>query len=595
MLHDSQDRFYRLPTGPVPVGGRVLLRIDAPEAIRAYVRLWVEDRERLLPMKCAGNGVFERELTLTKRGVTWYYFRLMLPGGKTVSYGNPENLGGAGKESVYEPASYQITVYDPEKLCPPEWMRSAVMYQIFLDRFACSGENGSCGRRMHASWDEDPVNERTEDGDSRADDFFGGDLKGIESRLDYLSGLGITALYLNPIFASVSNHRYNTADYSRIDPMLGTEKDFEELCREAQKRGIRVILDGVFSHTGSDSVYFNKNGTYGAEGAYRSRNSKYASWYSFTDWPDEYECWWGFKTLPNVNENDPSFTKYIAGPNGILRRWLEKGASGWRLDVADELPVSFIGKVKKRIKSFDPDAALIGEVWEDPSRKVAYGELRCYCDGTTLDGTMNYPLRDMVIAFFTGREDAEGFVRRYRSMCENIPRAFLEACMNLLGSHDKPRIISVLANAGNMEPERRFRRPVVLTDDEYRRGKRRFIAAWKLICSLPGMPCLYYGDEAGMTGMSDPYNRGTYPWGGEDKELTEAIRSAILERNSTRVLTCGDVRVEAAGKDILVVTRFREDAEQDGPGTRIYAFNRSAEDKTYEGMTIPAEGGACIR
>jgi glycosidase len=287
---------------------------------------------------------------------------------------------------------------------------------------------------------------------------------------------------------------------------------------------MRILLDGVFSHTGSDSIYFNRERRYPVDGAYNSPNSPYAEWYHFRSWPNDYGSWWGFPTLPEVEELSPAFMEYINGAEGIVSRWLQAGADGWRLDVADELPMNFIREMRSRLKKEKNDAALIGEVWEDPSNKITYGEMRCYCLGDTLDSTMNYPLRDAIVGFMCCRFGAEEFVRRVDSLRENQPQNFFYAEMNLLGSHDKPRAINVLADIGDMEPSREYRRPFRMEEADYQRGRRRYIAAWELICAMPGIPCLYYGDEAGVTGMADPYCRGTYPWGKEDKRLQEAVR-----------------------------------------------------------------------
>ena len=198
-------------------------------------------------------------------------------------------------------------------------------------------------------------------GEYLSNDFFGGNLDGVRKKLPYLKELGITAIYLNPIFTAYSNHKYDTGDYESIDPMFGDNGLFECLCKEAEERGIRVILDGVFNHTGSDSKYFNKDGTYPTVGAYQSEDSPYFGWYKFTKHPDEYECWWGIKTLPAVNENEPSFVDYsLTAPDAIIKKWLHLGASGWRLDVADELPSEFIKTMRREVKSAKEDAVIIG-------------------------------------------------------------------------------------------------------------------------------------------------------------------------------------------------------------------------------------------
>ncbi len=564
--HDSRSEQYRHPTGAAPCNGRVRLRVRADRMHDVVLRIWWRDAEEKYPMTAIGSDLYEYTVALPDSiGVFWYYFMAADDDGATWYLGNADDgQGGAGAMHKHEPQSFQITVYDPAYRTP-EWMRNGVMMQIMVDRFRNAGgtdvRNLPAGSYYHANWDDDPalvINDRR--GNLCANDFFGGNLRGIEEKLDYIEGMGVTALYLNPIFKSSSNHKYNTGDYRTIDPSFGTEDDFMRLCAAAKARGIRIVLDGVFSHTGSDSVYFDIDGKYGADGAYQNPKGPFSTWYTFKKWPDEYESWWGFKTLPNVNENDPSYRRFILGKRtGIIDRWIARGAGGWRLDVADELPMNFIRDLRARAKASDPDACVIGEVWEDPSKKVSYGELRSYCAGDTLDATMNYPLRDLALGFFLRRINAPEFVRSLESMRENQPAQFFYSQMNLLSSHDKARALCVLADVGNMEPERKYRYPIELKPDEIVRGRRRLIAAWNLICALPGMPCIYYGDEAGLYGMSDPYCRGAYPWGHEDRNLIEAFRCAALRRKGSPALRTGDMRIRAIGEDVLLAERFIAD------------------------------------
>ena len=546
LYHDSRDETYRCPAGAQPCGAsvRLFLQTDAPDAI---VRFWVDDHAYLYPMHAVSGG-FEYTFSLPEKPcIVWYYF---ICGG--AYYGNArDNLGGPGEIYAHEPPSYQITVYDPAYETPA-WMGDGVMMQIMPDRFFLGGDF-PCRGKLHADWYEQPELSLSANGDNAANDFFGGDLLGIRQKLPYIASLGVTALYLNPVFLSPSNHKYDTSDYLQIDPAFGTEADLSALCAEGEKFGIRVILDGVFSHTGADSVYFNREHTFPGPGACDSKDSPYYSWYTFLHWPDKYRCWWGFDTLPNVDKTSRAFREFIIrGEDSVCAHWLRAGTSGWRLDVADELPMDFIAEFRARLKKENPQAALIGEVWEDPSRKVAYGALRSYCLGDTLDGVMNYPLRSAILGYLLGQISPADCARQILSLYENVPPAFARANMNLLGSHDKPRALSVLADAGNMEPDRKYRHPVQLTPEQYALGRKRLIAAWNLVCALPGMPTIYYGDEAGLTGMADPYCRGTYPWGREDETLIAAYRAAALRRKN-KVLTRGDVRIEPGEESIKII------------------------------------------
>ena len=563
--HDSRDPLYRTPSGARPTGSDVILRCRADDARAVTLRLWWDDGEIRRPMTASprGAGLFEIRLTLPEQsGLLWYYFIVDFDG-ETRLYGNADDrLGGEGRLYNHEPPSFQLTVYD-EEFDTPRWMREGLLYQIMPDRFAARGKNAPEAGWLHEKWDEPPaihVDPRTHD--NRADDFFGGNFRGVMDRLDYLKELGVTAIYFNPIFRARSNHKYDTGDYETIDPSFGTREDFEALCDRARAVGIRILLDGVFSHTGSDSRYFNRLGRYDSLGAYQSLESPYASWYRFKRWPDEYDCWWGFETLPTVNKSDESYRRYIlTGENAIVKRWLRRGASGWRLDVADELPVPFLRTLRKSVKSVDPDAAVLGEVWEDASNKVAYGQLRCYCLGDTLDSVMNYPLREGLIGFLLGEIDAYALKRRLDALYENYPAPFAAALMNLLGSHDKARVINRLSGA---EPENRPREQRVFTllsDAEYERGKRRFIKAWRFLCAMPGMPCLYYGDEAGAQGGDDPFCRGTYPWGHEDRALMEEIKRVNHARLKSRAAQNGSLELIAPDADTLTVVRRYESDE----------------------------------
>ena len=563
--HDSRDPLYRTPSGARPTGSDVILRCRADDARAVTLRLWWDDGEIRRPMTASprGAGLFEIRLTLPEQsGLLWYYFIVDFDG-ETRLYGNADDrLGGEGRLYDHEPPSFQLTVYD-EEFDTPRWMREGLLYQIMPDRFAARGKNAPEAGWLHEKWDEPPaIHVDPSTHDNRADDFFGGNFRGVMDRLDYLKELGVTAIYFNPIFRARSNHKYDTGDYETIDPSFGTREDFEALCGRARALGIRILLDGVFSHTGSDSRYFNRLGRYDSLGAYQSLESPYAPWYRFKRWPDEYDCWWGFETLPTVNKSDESYRRYIlTGENAIVKRWLRRGASGWRLDVADELPVLFLRTLRKSVKSVDPDAAVLGEVWEDASNKVAYGQLRCYCLGDTLDSVMNYPLREGLIGFLLGEIDAYALKRRLDALYENYPAPFAAALMNLLGSHDKARVINRLSGA---EPENRPREQrafTPLSDAEYERGKRRFIKAWRFLCAMPGMPCLYYGDEAGAQGGDDPFCRGTYPWGHEDRALMEEIKRVNHARLKSRAAQNGSLELIAPDADTLTVVRRYESDE----------------------------------
>ena len=387
LYHNSHEFYCRSVFGAVPSGSQVVLRLRADKNIeenwQASVRLWQSNAgETIVPMTWEGEA-FKATLTMPDKGcLLWYYF-IVSYDGKTVYYGNNhEQLGGKGRITAQEPPSYQITVYDKD-VKTPDWFKNAIVYQIFPDRFRRGKDTtavltGKKGAVIHSDWDDIPAYWKNPDtGEIAFYDFYGGNLAGIREKFSYLKELGVTAIYLNPIFESCTNHRYSTADYHRVDPFLGTNEEFAAFCRAAKEEGMAVILDGVFSHTGADSIYFNRFGHYDSVGAYQSKESPYYSWYRFKEYPNDYESWWGVMDLPNVEETEPSYMDFVIhNDDSVLRYWMRQGISGWRLDVVDELPAAFLRDFYKTLKEENPDAVLIGEVWEDASNKISYGEQR---------------------------------------------------------------------------------------------------------------------------------------------------------------------------------------------------------------------------
>ncbi|MBN1776528.1 MAG: glycoside hydrolase family 13 protein [Clostridiales bacterium] len=574
LCHDSHSQKYRSPIGAVPCGGTVTLRFFCDADYSITLRTW-DGVERLFPMADTGAGLYEATVTMPPAPMLfWYDFIIHTPDG-TLRYGNRDDgLGGEGQGVTDTMHAFQITVYDPGYQTPA-YLREGVMYQVFPDRFFRGGGSISEARQkkidmahpeatFHQRWNEEPVLDVDPDnGDNRALDFFGGTLKGIEEKLPYLKDLGVTVLYLNPVVRAHTNHRYDTGDYHKVDPILGNIRDFQSLVKKAEAAGMRVILDGVFSHTGADSLYFNRCGNYPDKGAYQSKRSRYFSWYRFANFPDRYDAWWGFYTLPAVDKDQPDYQHFLLNrENGVLPYWMRRGASGWRLDVADELPVRLIRKMRYAVKHASADGALIGEVWEDASNKVSYGEPRSYCLGDTLDGVMNYPLRRAAIDFSTGKIPAQALVRLILHQREVYPAPFYYSLMNLLGSHDRVRALNAFAGydrPGVLQMPREDARRVRLTKKQLAIAKARYLEALKLLCALPGIPCVYYGDELGMQGMADPWNRAPMAWDRADEALREAVRKVLLHRRGNSMLHTGFLDAEAADDDTLVVRRAAKD------------------------------------
>ncbi len=492
-------------------------------------------------------------------GIFWYYFKLdTFFGTKFISKGF---LGeGYISDNII---AYQQTVIE-EKYKNPSWFGEGITYNIFPDRFNRSKmpkKTGYKGERIiHENWNELPEYKPDEKGEILNIDFFGGDLKGIEEKLDYLKELGVTTIYLNPIFEACSNHRYNTGDYEKIDPMLGTEKDFVNLCKKAKSKKINIILDGVFSHTGFNSKYFNGRGLYNSVGAYQSKKSKYFKWYNFKNWNDEYSSWWGIYTLPQVNEMEPSFINYIIkNKNSILKKWLNLGASGYRLDVADELPDKFIEELTKACKETKEDALVLGEVWEDASNKISYGERRKYFLGKELDSVMNYPLRDATISFIKNGY-AENFMETMENIRENYPKNVYYNLMNIIGTHDTPRILTVFGTEDyEWNESKDYKANHSINNKKLEYAKKLLKLAVTIQFTMPGSPCIYYGDEIGTQGFEDPFNRKTFDWDSKNTDILEFYKKLGTLRAENDILKKGDINYIYAKGDILIYERSLND------------------------------------
>ena len=522
VIYNSKNKIYKDPFGALPEDKICCFSIDIakkeePRDVFLCFRSDGNADESCIKMDLNGEfGEYLRfscSISFPVSGLYFYRFEFSYPGGKRFC---GKKNGTAFIQDWLE--EWQLTVYD-KNFKTPDWAKGAIMYQIFPDRF-CRSEHYMLGnakneRKIHSNWFDVP-DFIYDHPNYKGNDFFCGNLKGIEEKIPYLKSLGVDVIYLNPIFESPENHRYSTGNYMKVDPYLGTNSDFETLCGKCKEAGIRVVLDGVFSHTGADSIYFNKYGHYDSVGAFQSKDSPYFSWYRFNDSEVGYDCWWGFENLPNVNETEPEFLAFITGENGVLQYWQEKGASGWRLDVADELPDAFIEALRTRVKCTDPEALIVGEVWEDATNKFAYGVRRRYLLGGQLDSVMNYPWRTAIIDYVKSG-DAALFYNRITDILENYPAPVLNCLMNILSTHDTERIINVFGVDRDVPHNEAA--AYHLSEEEYIRGKRAFMAAAFLQFALPGMACIYYGDEAGLCGFRDPYCRMGYPYGREDKEL----------------------------------------------------------------------------
>ena len=489
LRHDTQNA-RQGEFEPPKTDGFFLLRKDGAEAI-AY------------PMQKTEYG-WSITLKIAEIGLYFYSFKV----GDATFISCDDNEMGYCSEQIRE---FVLTVYS-NKYTTPDWFKGGVMYQIFPDRFAKSGAMPDItGRICREDWGGLPSFRPNEYGKVLNNDFFGGNFKGIIEKLPYLKALGVTVIYLNPIFEATSNHRYDTANYLKIDPYLGTEMDFKQFIHAAKNQGIRVILDGVFNHTGDNSVYFNKYGNFDSLGAYQSKDSPYADWYTFTQFPEKYESWWGIDVLPEVNEQSISYQKYIFEEGGVLKTWLDYGIGGYRLDVADELPDFFLEKLRKSVKESNENAIIIGEVWEDASTKVAYSKRRVYLQGNELDSVMNYPWKNAIISYILSGNPTE-LLQSIRMILNRYPKQSVDCLMNILGTHDTPRILTVLGGKICHNKEEMATESALMRDYEKDAAIEKLKMAAVLQFTLPGVPCIYYGDENAMEGHIDPFCRKCFDW-----------------------------------------------------------------------------------
>ena len=555
-FYDSKKLSCKSPFGCIKQAEKCTFNVFAEKGIFIHnVYLVLEGDGKVFEKELSYSGeneeyqFFSAEISVENKGLYFYFFRMISEQGKECFYKEKDQ-------------KWQMTVYDRD-FAVPEDFEGSIMYQIFPDRFFSFGKTDLSGKlspyTIHQSTDECPVYYPDENGVVRNCDFFGGNFKGIEKKLPYIKSLGVSVIYLNPIFKAYSNHRYDTCDYKETDPMLGTKEDFKALCHKAHSMGIKIILDGVFSHTGSNSIYFDKEKIFGS-GATQGEKSPYFNWYTFYDFPHSYESWWGIDTLPCVKEMEKSYCDYIIrDEDSVVRHWLRLGADGFRLDVADELPDEFIALFRKVLKEEKKDALLIGEVWEDASNKISYGKVRKYFSHGELDSVMNYPFRSYIIDYAKGNMSSREFSKSLMTICENYPKEVINCLMNSLSTHDTARIINVLSGC-SMDMPRDKKALYTLTDIELSLALDRLTLSVALLFILPGCPCIYYGDEAGMEGFEDPFNRRFFPWGRENEFCLELYKAFSEIRNTNPCLKNGTFCAQSQG-DVLSITREKDESE----------------------------------
>ena len=546
---------------------RVPRRLGASAVVLRICRDGEGDRDLPLSFVTTHASIDTYELTLDTAALCgargcglFYYEYLFLRGLDTLFSDSINNVDMT--LSQHSACRFRLLIHEAD-YATPDWFKGSTMYHVFVDRFFRG--TGTVEARdsavINPDWENGIPQYAPIAGAPLSNNvFFGGNLWGVAQKLDYLASLGVNVLYLSPVFAAYSNHRYDTADYEKIDGLLGGKAAFDNLIQEAHARGMRVILDGVFNHTGDDSRYFNRRGTYPEVGAYQSRLSPYARWFSFRSFPNEYECWWNIEIMPRLQHANEDCRHYFTAPGGICEKWLLQGADGWRLDVADELSDEFLDELRETVKgATNGEGLIIGEVWENAADKIAYGNRRRYFGGRQLDSVMNYPFRNAALAFLQ-EGDAETFYNILTELYGSYPTSVSHSLMNILGTHDTERFLTTLGEDGESDE---------LSNDALARrrlspeARAVAIQKMKLAATLQftvfGVPSVYYGDEAGLEGYHDPFCRMPYPWGREDGDLLSHYRALGALRRRYSALRDGDFRFTYCKNSVIAYERVGAD------------------------------------
>lgn len=531
---------FKFPKGVVCKNQSVKFHIDyldkkEPKIVYFMVKKDEDSDYQYLEMT-KKNG-YEITHTFETNGHFWYNFQLVFD--DFCVYLN-RTFDHRSYISSDKGEDYLQLVTEKEYDCTDS-LQGGIIYQIYVDRFCRVGEvkerkplilrDDWCGKIKKNTTDPLIINL----------EVFGGNINGIISKLDYLKELGVTTIYLNPISMANSGHKYDTADYMKVDDMFGTESDFKNFINLSKEKGIKVVIDGVYNHTGSDSIYFNKEGRFDTLGAYKSKDSIFYKWYNFIDYPDEYMSWWGFDTLPSINGECEEFQNYIAGKDGVLEKFLKLGVAGVRLDVVDEINDKFVKKISEKVKEFGKDNVIMGEVWEDAATKIAYSHRRKYFCDNELNSVMNYPIKETVLKYIFSADPTE-LESTLRMIENNYPKVVRDNLMNFLTTHDTKRVFSEILKAN---------------DDNEELAKKLYKIASTLIFTLPGVPSIFYGDEYGMKDNDDS-SRGCFDWENYKNETYEWFLK-LTKIRKLKVFKDGEVNVLYSKNGKFVFERFSED------------------------------------
>ena len=575
--HNNHLLKYKNPFGAIKEGTKVYLRLDVDRKYKdCLIRLWTpKNKEKIFKMNFKDN-YYETEILIDDIGLNWYLFIIQDFNGKIDFYCSKDGYTSGEGEKLYNfpnNRSYQITCYDKD-FETPEWFKDRIIYQIFPDRF-----NRDYSYKFNKDKYEiihDNFNEQLKCTSYGANnyEFFAGNLKGIENKLDYLKELNVGVIYLNPIFKSISNHRYDVTTFMEIDEMLGDDDSLKCLINKAHEKNIKIVLDISFNHTGSDSYYFDKFNKYNINGAFNNIDSPYRQWYNIHD-DKTYDCWWGFDTLPVLNKSNLSYREHV---KEIIKKYADLGIDGWRLDVIDELPDDFLEFLRKEIKNINKDLVIFGECWDDCTLKQNQFGFRSYLLGKSQDGVMNYELRRLLVSFITYgvyEKEMHNFnLNSYElkekiiNLLNNYPIECINSSMNLLSTHDINRILTTLSNCENVNNlSKEQQKNYIIDKNNYEIGKTRLKMLWLILMFLPGNPSLFYGDESGLYGYNDPYNRKPMNWNNMDfellnffKENNKLINNDIIRNGKLNIISENNdiikfIRSKNSEKYVLIINR----------------------------------------
>ena len=533
---------FKCPIGTVAKGNTVHFKLEVDESVKPNRVLFMckEDADfdySYTEMKKTQNG-YEIDINFDNFGHFWYNFKLLFDNYQMFVSKTYNNYSVCCYHNKGEDFLQLVT--RKEYTCTNS-MQGGLIYQIFVDRFCKSGQVKSREPLIFRDDWGGGIQKNTTDPLVINLEVFGGNFKGITSKLGYLEELGVTTIYLNPIGMANSSHKYDTADYMRVDPMFGTEADFKTLVDKAKEKGMQIVFDGVYNHTGSDSIYFNRYGRFDTLGAYKSQKSKFFGWYDFINYPNEYYSWWGIDTLPKIKEDCKDFQEYIAGENGVLDKFMKLGVAGVRLDVVDEINDEFTKKISDRVLKYGEDKVVMGEVWEDASTKVSYSRRRKYFTNNELNSVMNYPVKETILSYIKNKDPYE-LCSTLRMLRNNYPKPVLDNLMNFLSTHDTGRMYTDLLNfAGGNK--------IVAT-------KLMKIASL-LTFTLPGVPSIFYGDEYGMEN-NDNSSRGCFDWKNYKNEIYDWYKKLSGIRKF-KVMKDGEMNILYSDQGKFVFERISND------------------------------------